>query len=87
MSNDVQILIENEGKFYYPAVLDGVEWETELRDTAGKLTFKVLKDETLNFREGNSVKLTINGKDVFHGFVFTKNRDKNNIISVTAYDS
>ena len=86
MSNDVQILIENEGKFYYPAVLDGVEWETELRDTAGKLTFKVLKDETLNFREGNSVKLTINGKDVFHGFVFTKNRDKNNIISVTAYD-
>lgn len=86
MSNDVQILIENEGKYYYPAVLDGVELETELRDTPGKLTFKVLKDETLNFREGNNLKLTVNGVDVFCGFVFTKKRDKNNIITVTAYD-
>lgn len=86
MSNDVQILIENEGKFYYPAVLDGVEWETELRDVPGILRFKVLKDETLNFQEGNNVKMTVNGKDVFNGFVFKKTRDKNNIISVTAYD-
>ena len=86
MSNDVQILIENEGKYYYPAVLDGVELETELRDVPGKLTFKVLKDEKLNFQEGNHVKLTVNGKDVFYGFVFKKARDKNNIITVTAYD-
>ena len=82
----VDILIENEGKFYYPAVLDGVEWETEIRDMPGKLTFKVLKDEKLNFQEGNNVKMTINGTDVFCGYVFTKRRDKNNIITVTAYD-
>ena len=86
MSNDVQIMIENEGKYYYPAVLDGVEWETELRDVPGKLTFKVLKDDNLNFQEGNAVKLTVNGTDLFFGFVFTKKRDKNNIITVTAYD-
>lgn len=79
-------MIENEGKFYYPAVLDGVEWETEIRDVPGKLTFKVLKDETLNFNEGNSIKLTVNDVDVFYGFVFTKKQDKNKIITVTAYD-
>ena len=79
-------MIENEGKYYYPAVLDGVEWETELRDVPGKLTFKVLKDDNLNFQEGNAVKLTVNGTDLFFGFVFTKKRDKNNIITVTAYD-
>ena len=82
----VQILIENEGKFYYPAVLDGVEWETIRSGAPGKLTFKVLKDEVLDFQEGNSVKLTVNGVDVFFGIVFTKQRDKNNIITVTAYD-
>ena len=86
MPNDVQILIENEGKYYYPVVLDGVELETELRDVPGKLTFKVLKDETLNFSEGNPVKLAVNGKDLFYGFVFTKKRDKNQVITVTAYD-
>lgn len=86
MPNNVQILIENEGKYYFPVVLDGVEWETELRDVPGKLTFRVLKDDTLNFQEGNNLKLTVNGTDMFCGFVFTKKRDKNNIITVTAYD-
>ena len=30
--------------------------------------------------------MKVNGKNVFYGFVFIKKRDKDGIISVTAYD-
>lgn len=44
------------------------------------------EDETLNFAEGDPVKLTVDGTDVFYGFVFTKKRTKEQTIDVTAYD-
>lgn len=42
----------------------------------GKLTFKILKDDILNVTEGNAVRLTINGINVFYGFIFSKKVDK-----------
>lgn len=48
--------------------------------------FNVLRDDVLDFTEGNIVKMTVDGKNVFYGYVFTKKRDKDGIISVTAYD-
>jgi hypothetical protein len=69
-----------------PDVQEPVVWETERQGAPGKLTFTVLKDPRLNFQEGNHVAMNIDGKDVFYGFVFTKRRDKNGLIDVTAYD-
>ena len=51
-----------------------------------KMTFKVPKDPNLNFEEGDTVKFTVNGGAVFAGFVFEKQRDGKNTISVTCYD-
>ena len=42
--------------------------------------------EALNFQEGNPVGLSVGGKKVFHGYVFTKKRNKDGTIKVTAYD-
>ncbi len=83
---DFQLLIEHDGKFYLPLVEDGVEWETQRTGFPGKLTFNVLADSILNFTEGDNVRLKVNGINVFFGFVFTKKRNKNGIIKVTAYD-
>lgn len=52
----------------------------------GKLTFDVIKDEVLGFHEGDAVRFDYDGKKIFFGFVFTKKRSNNRIISVTAYD-
>jgi hypothetical protein len=86
---NVELLIGNESgtKIYKPAVQEGIEWATERRSFPGKLTFKVLKDDILDFSEGSSVRMKVNGDNVFFGFVFKqqRNKDKNNI-SVTAYD-
>lgn len=85
---NAEILISDQSgtKAYIPIVEEGIEWSTERRSTPGKLTFKIVKDSIISFHEGAAVRLKVNGKPVFFGFVFTKKRDKNQIITVTAYD-
>ena len=63
-----------------------IEWKTERKGSPGELSFSVLKDNVLNISEGNAVRLRIDNKNVFYGFIFTLKRDKENIIKVTAYD-
>lgn len=69
-----------------PAIQEGIDWSTERSGTPGKLTFKVLKDNALDFSEGCPVRLKENGQNVFFGFVFKQQRTKDQIITVTAYD-
>ena len=85
---DIELLISDPSgnKLYMPVVEEGIEWSTERRSTPGKLTFKIINDGIIDFEEGSRVRLKVDGKEVFYGFVFTKRRDKNRIISVTAYD-
>lgn len=71
---------------FIPAVLDDVEWTTERHSTPGKLTFKVVRDDILRISEGAAVRFSVNGKVVFFGFVFTQKREKEDTVSVTAYD-
>ena len=81
-----ELLIQNGGTVYLPAVEDGVVWDTERKGSPGRLSFSVVKDAGLNFQEGNPVSFRQDGKGVFYGFVFTKRRDKGGLIQVTAYD-
>lgn len=82
----IVLSILNEGISYLPKIKDEITWETSRRGNPGKLTFTVVKDTVTNFQEGNHVTLSVDGKEIFHGFVFTKSRTKEGYISVTAYD-
>lgn len=73
-------------KAYLPVVEENIEWSTERRSAPGKLTFRIVKDESIDFQEGAAVRLKVDGTPVFFGFVFTKKRDREQIIEVTAYD-
>ena len=94
---DINLVIENSDNknIYKPVISDTIKWITDIEGSAGKLEFDVVKKGSdidinnklaLNFREGNSIKLFVDDKSVFSGFIFVKNRDKKNIISVTAFD-
>lgn len=83
---NVELLIQNGDKVYIPIVEEGITWSTERAGTPGQLTFKVIKDEIINFTEGNAVRMRVDNKNIFYGFVFSKKRDKDGIITVTAYD-
>ena len=83
---NIELLIQNGSAIYKPAVQDGVQWATERRGSPGKLTFSIISDGTIDIQEGNAVRLKVNGKNLFYGFVFTKKRDRDNTVGVTAYD-
>ena len=84
----MQIIIHDKenDKYYWPAVQEGVTWDLTWKGSPGKLTFKVLADKLLNFHEGDTVQANFGGTNFFKGFVFTKKRSKEGIITVTAYD-
>ena len=86
MGKLIEILIQNGQTIYKAIVEEGISWETQRRKAPGKLAFTVLKDEALNFVEGNPVRFTYNNQKVFYGFVFTKQRSDNDKIKVTCYD-
>jgi len=85
---NIEILISDPSgkKPCIPIIEEGIDWATERRSTPGKLTFNVIKDDTIAFQEGAAVSFKVDEKEVFYGFVFTKKRDKDQIIKVTAYD-
>lgn len=83
---EVELLIQNGSKVYIPVVEEGIIWTTERKGTPGQLTFNVVKDDLINFTEGNAVRLRVDNKNIFYGFIFIKKRDKDGIIKVTAYD-
>lgn len=83
---NVQIYIQNNNKLYAPIVQEGITWQTERKGSPGKLTFTVVKDSVIDFTEGNPVRMDVDGVKVFYGFVFSKKRNKDKNITVTAYD-
>jgi len=82
----IELMIQNGNDIFFPAVTEGLSWSTERRGSPGKLTFTVLHDEKLRIDEGNPVRLTVDGKPLFYGFIFTRSRDKQQHVQITAYD-
>lgn len=84
----VDLIIQNGSTIYYPIVEEGISLEWDRKGAPGKLKFSVVKDDVLSFQEGNAVKLTVDGTDMFYGFIFTKSRSGRSpyLIEVTAYD-
>ena len=83
----VEITIQNNNNQMQNPIIEGdVVWETTRKGSPSSLKFTVVKDETLNFHEGNPVSFRFNGSDVFYGYVFSKSRSDNLLIDVTCYD-
>ncbi|MFR0941601.1 MAG: hypothetical protein ACLSF2_04260 [Butyricicoccus sp.] len=82
-----EVIIQNKnGQLQQPMIEGDIVWETTRSGAASSLTFTVVKDDTLNFHEGNPVSFRFNGANVFYGYVFKKSRSDNRLIKVTAYD-
>ncbi|MGV8153432.1 MAG: hydrolase [Alkaliphilus sp.] len=81
-----ELLIQSGKDLYYPTVIEGVSWSTEIKRMPGKLTFKFVDDGAIDIKEGNAVRFKIDNQSIFYGFIFSMKRNKDKIVSVTAYD-
>lgn len=81
-------MIQSGSMCYYPVVEENISLDWSRKGSPGKLKFSVVKDEIISFQEGDQVKLTVDGVDMFYGFIFTKSRSGNTpyLVEVTAYD-
>lgn len=84
--NDYELLISRGDYDQEPAVIEPIVWTTSRKGTPGKLEFTVVKDDLLGFNEGAQVGFKYKGEKVFLGYVFQKQRDKDQHIKVVAYD-
>lgn len=88
---DIKLTVQRGEKNYELAHIckDSIELETHRSMSPGMLKFQVVRElaeEGMEFYEGDKVRLELNSILMFIGYIFTKSRDKNNIIEVTAYD-
>jgi hypothetical protein len=84
--NTVKLFIASGTTMYEPVIIGKPVWTTTRKGEAGKLEFTVLKDSTIRFEEGDVVKFSVDGADLFYGYVFQKGSSKSKQIDVVAYD-
>lgn len=81
-----ELLIQNGNTVYQPSISGDITWKTERKSFPGELKFKIVNDGKFSISEGNAVRLKKDDKNVFYGFIFSQSRDKENVITITAYD-
>lgn len=87
MKTEVEVVIDDNGKLYEPEVEEGINWTTERYGVPGKLTCKVWDDKILKMHNGDPIRLKINGKKIFYGFIFKIQRSSDSkLVDITAYD-
>lgn len=83
---NIELFIQHNETLFQPMVEEGIQWTTERAGSPSILKFNVIKDGTINFAEGDAVRMKVDNQEVFYGFVFSKKRSKEKVIQVTAYD-
>lgn len=84
-----ELLISNKRSGQIWEVSNCVEeakWLTNRTGSAGKFEFTLLKAGDIAFLEGDVVRFSVDGRLQFYGWVFTKEKDRWGVISVTCYD-
>lgn len=82
----IELAIFNGSSRMIPMTLNAFTLEQTRSGAPAKLQFTVVKDEFLSFPEGAVVRLIVDEKPVFTGFIFEKSRNKDQHISCVAYD-
>lgn len=70
----------------YAPKLAEAQFETNRMDAPGKFTFSLIEDSGIAIKEGSCIRVQLDGKDFFKGYVFTAERSKNRKVKYTAYD-
>lgn len=82
----LELTIFHKNKIYFPLTEGDIVMTNYISGASTMLSFKVVKDDNINFLEGDIVTFVADGVKMFKGFIFSKKRTKENIISVVCFD-
>lgn len=78
---------KNEKLYDISDVIGNLEITTNIENDAGKASFDLIKCDDIQFSEGATVSIQLDGHKMFRGFVFSKKSTQDlEIVSVTCYD-
>ena len=80
------MIVQNGKKRFTPPIIEDLKVVWERKNTAGKMTFQTISSKKYPLREGNAIRIDVNGKKFFYGFVFTVKTTKDKKLEVTVYD-
>lgn len=83
---NVVIMIKNGKNFFEVPPKEGMKIVWERKGTPGKLTFEAKYDKKFKIVEGNAVTVSVNNKNFFFGFVFSRETAKDGMMKYTVYD-
>ncbi len=89
MGPRLELFIANSvaGKAYdVSSICESVEYSSTRGSEASTLSFTVLKDNVIDFQNGNTVSFYADGKGLFRGIINEKRKDQNGVIKVKAVD-
>jgi len=81
----IELMVNNGKTAFEPVTVGEAVYESFHRGRAGILAFNILESD-YPVSEGSAVSLKVNKKGVFFGIVFTLKKNRDGVISVTAYD-
>lgn len=70
----------------YAPMLAGAECETNRMDAPGKFTFTLVENKGVDIELGSCIRVKLNGKEFFKGYVFTAERTEKHKVKYVAYD-
>lgn len=81
------LIATHQGPIYDVApCVQSVTYTTNRTGEPGKLEFTLNKAGGISFFEGDVVRFSVDGTLVFYGWIFTKSKDRWDVIEVTCYD-
>ena len=81
------LIATNQGPIYEVSnCVQSVTYTTNRTGEPGKLEFTINKAGGISFFEGDVVRFSVDGTLVFYGWIFTKSKDRWDVIDVTCYD-
>src|SRR5699024_1777939 len=66
--------------------VQSITYTTNRTGNPGQLEFTLNKSGGISFFEGDVIRLSVDGTLIFYGWVFTKSKDRWDVIDVTCYD-
>lgn len=89
MRPKLELFIANSvnGKAYdVSSICESVEYSSTRGSEASTLSFTILKDNVIDFQNGNTVSFYADGKGLFKGIINEKIKNQNGVIKVSAVD-
>lgn len=81
------VLATNQGPIYeISSCVQSITYTTNRTGSPGQLEFTLNKAGGISFFEGDVVRFSVDGTLIFYGWVFTKSKDRWDVIDVTCYD-